>query len=294
MTLASEQTAAPRTSPPTPLACATCGAALHGRYCHDCGERVVEPGEFRLSAFLARATGAVFNLDSRLYNSLRLLLLRPGELTAAYMAGRRRRYLSPLQLFLVANLVFFAVLTLLGGASTFTTELRFHTNQAGYGHIAQDLIARLGPAGSPERAAFEERFNDAVPRFANSMVIVLAPVLAGMLAILLVWRRRPFVQHLVFALHFLTFLLLVLTALPLLLRGLVALLPAALPVLDAEIVLSTVLLVIFGVYLARAIRRAYDVAPAAAGVIGFTVSLLLLPALVVYRMILFFTVWLAV
>ncbi|MEX0891795.1 MAG: DUF3667 domain-containing protein [Gemmatimonadota bacterium] len=131
----------------------TCGTALSARYCHACGERVLTPRDNRLSAFLRDALAGVLDLDSRLWRSFRALVMKPGLLTAEHIRGRRRPYLGSLQVFLLANLAFFAVLTTIGGFNTFTTQLRYHVGQPVYGEVAEHLVARSGTPESPERAA---------------------------------------------------------------------------------------------------------------------------------------------
>ena len=47
--------------------------------------------------------------------TLRLLITRPGEVTRAYNAGKRARFVTPLKLYLFASVVFFLVLSVLPG-----------------------------------------------------------------------------------------------------------------------------------------------------------------------------------
>jgi hypothetical protein len=61
---------------------------------------------------MREATGRYLAFDGKLWKSLFPLLFRPGFLTRAYFAGRRKRYIGPARLFLVSSLVFFAVLRL--------------------------------------------------------------------------------------------------------------------------------------------------------------------------------------
>jgi hypothetical protein len=55
----------------------------------------------------------VFHLDSRVWQTLRLLVTRPGELTREFIAGRHQMYLPPFRLYLVISLFFFALSALL-------------------------------------------------------------------------------------------------------------------------------------------------------------------------------------
>lgn len=94
------QTVHPVPPPTEPLRapCANCGEPLQGRFCHACGQS--RDGMIRrFSNVLSDFLNTVFALDSRLVRSLVPLYFRPGFLTAEYVAGRRIRYVGPVQLF---------------------------------------------------------------------------------------------------------------------------------------------------------------------------------------------------
>jgi hypothetical protein len=89
--------------------CANCGAVAPGAYCPKCGQNTRERlPTFR--QFMREATGRYLSFDGKLWKTLLPLVFRPGFLTRAYFAGRRRRYIGPARLFLVSSLVLFAVL----------------------------------------------------------------------------------------------------------------------------------------------------------------------------------------
>jgi hypothetical protein len=88
--------------------CLNCGAHMRGQYCGHCGQR----GSNRLISLweLVRdAFGDIFELDSRLWQTLVPLLIRPGLLTHDYLQGRRARYMPPFRMYLVLSLLFFLV-----------------------------------------------------------------------------------------------------------------------------------------------------------------------------------------
>ena len=99
---------APAASPASPASprCDNCGAAVSGRYCAACGQRL-EPPVHTLWHFTRAATEDLTHADSRLWRTLGALLLRPGHLTGEFLAGRRARYLPPVRLYLVISVVFF-------------------------------------------------------------------------------------------------------------------------------------------------------------------------------------------
>ncbi len=89
--------------------CRNCGAPAPSAYCPACGQET-QARLPKFTQFLREAAGRYVALDGRLWRTLGALLFRPGFLTREYLAGRRRRYIRPARLFLVASLFLFAVL----------------------------------------------------------------------------------------------------------------------------------------------------------------------------------------
>jgi hypothetical protein len=87
--------------------CANCGALLAGTYCHACGQKRIGPQDRRFGHLVGQFVEALTDLDSRFWRSLRILLFRPGRLSAEYLAGRRARYMGPVTLFVIANVLYF-------------------------------------------------------------------------------------------------------------------------------------------------------------------------------------------
>jgi hypothetical protein len=80
-------------------ACANCGAALAGAYCSKCGQKahLHRSVLHAVEEFLHGIT----HFDSKLWNTLPLLVVRPGKLTRDYVQGKRARYVAPVALFLL-------------------------------------------------------------------------------------------------------------------------------------------------------------------------------------------------
>jgi hypothetical protein len=91
------------TSPPR---CLNCGHVLHGQYCGICGQRS-SSRLISLWGLVSEGLGDLLDVDSRLWRTLRALLLRPGYLTAEYLEGRRARFMPPFRMYLAFSLIFF-------------------------------------------------------------------------------------------------------------------------------------------------------------------------------------------
>ncbi len=96
--------------------CANCGTQLEGRFCSSCGQRE-EPRVPTFMAMLKEATNAMFGLESKLWQSIYFLMLKPGHLTVAYLSGHRQKFTAPFRLFLLFSIVTFAYLSFLGTQS---------------------------------------------------------------------------------------------------------------------------------------------------------------------------------
>jgi hypothetical protein len=99
-------------------ACANCGHAFAGprpRFCPNCGQETnVKPPTLR--EFAQQFGGAYLATEGALWRTLRLLLFKPGELTARYLAGQRKHFVLPLRLYLTISVLVLLVVRLTGSA----------------------------------------------------------------------------------------------------------------------------------------------------------------------------------
>jgi hypothetical protein len=101
-------------------ACADCGTATVGRFCHNCGNPAhVHRTLLHLGEELLHG---VMHFDSRTWRTLPLLLFRPGKLTREWSHGMRARYVSPLAVFLFTVFVMFMLLSYMPRPETTPAE----------------------------------------------------------------------------------------------------------------------------------------------------------------------------
>ena len=85
--------------------CLNCGAALQGKFCHACGQKAAS-GHLGMHDFAHEAAHEFLHLDGKILKTVKMLIIRPGELTREFLAGRRARYISPVRLYLTFSLIF--------------------------------------------------------------------------------------------------------------------------------------------------------------------------------------------
>jgi Protein of unknown function (DUF3667) len=94
-------------------ACLNCGTALIGRHCHACGQKAEVHRTLR--SYGHDLLHGVFHFEGKIWKTLPMLAVKPGELTRRYIHGERAKFVSPLALFLFAVFLMFAVVGGLAG-----------------------------------------------------------------------------------------------------------------------------------------------------------------------------------
>lgn len=120
--------------------CPTCKVAVTTPFCARCGEEPVPPRDLTLRGLAEKVIHALTSIDARAARSAWALLRHPGQLTLARTAGVRKPYVAPFQLFLIANVLFFA-LQWLTGENVFSSSLASHLHQQDWSSLAQSLLA---------------------------------------------------------------------------------------------------------------------------------------------------------
>jgi hypothetical protein len=220
--------------------CLNCQTLLTGPFCSTCGQRAI-PAYPTVSELASDAFNEVSGWDGRFVNTIRTLIRRPGELTREFLVGRRRRYISPVRVYLAASVTYFLVAAAAPNPPSNATvaqvggfRVGVFTPRADTGRPARTAAAaQAAQAGelTPEQRAqaladierappiirpiLRRAFDD--PRgFQRSIItampralFALLPLFAGILA--LFYRGRHYPEHLYFALHLHAFIFVALT-----------------------------------------------------------------------------------
>ena len=216
--------------------CENCGAALTGRYCAQCGQPAIDYHR-SFGTLLADAADAFLNLDERFLKTFGLVLIKPWRLTNEFLAGRRQRYVHPLRLYLLASVAFFFLIRGLydlhpprheqpiifdSDTKKATTaspspapnpfEKKATEEKSGINFrfdsddgrpkspfeswIEKRAKEKLGPTG-----ARGDLFLKALIDNLGPMVLCCIPLFTFVLKLLYIFKRRYYIEHLIFALH---------------------------------------------------------------------------------------------
>lgn len=178
-------------------ACANCNTALVGAHCHECGQKKINPNEFALKRFLARAVGDITDIESnKLVKTFIAMLIRPGVLTVEYLAGRRGNYIGPVKLYLTFSALYFlfawgALAEIRGGATERTSRMPYVVNVARKQNVAPTVIA--------------DKIHSHAEKLSSAFRFFSVLISGTFLAAFYFRTKRYYVEHLVFSLYYYSF-----------------------------------------------------------------------------------------
>ena len=176
-------------------------------FCPSCGEIKPADRPITLAEVSKQFFQAFTSVDGRFIRSVRYLVARPGVLTTAYMQGRHVLYLGPVQLFLAANVLFFAVQSLTG-TNIVSSPLHSHLHVQDWSSVAQGVVDRRLVEKNISLAAYAPLFDQAVIFYGKLLIALMVLPFTFLVYLSAIGQRRSFATHIVFSLHFYTFLLL--------------------------------------------------------------------------------------
>jgi hypothetical protein len=209
-----------------------------GIYCAQCGQKQKSPvRHFRQLA--GEFFNDVLNLDTRLLETLKALLFKPGQLSNEYFADRRTRYVSPIKLYFLLSIVAFFLIQ-----QSFDTAVEAETAQTAVepdkAKTGEDMNLSIGnfngkawdakknpiAVGCLPDAA-NDLMNERLGRLEKTVrnkdwtqllhaglaatpqaLLLLLPFFALLLKLAYLFRKRLYMEHLIVALHNHAFLLL--------------------------------------------------------------------------------------
>lgn len=207
--------------------CPNCDAPLLSiqpppAHCPRCGQatRLHAPTFFE---FIHEFVGHYVALEGALWRTLGNLFFRPGRLTSEYIAGRRRKYVLPLRLYITASFLFFLIVKVFGtGVELEITVAPSELAAPAASGAASDtnrshcltqpdqcnLVERITAKARDLASRPEELQNKFIPDLQRQMLsmapyaaLVMQPLFAGLIQLAYRNRRRPYGEYFLFSLH---------------------------------------------------------------------------------------------
>lgn len=88
--------------------CLNCGHFVPDTYCSHCGQPNTEP-RLTLADIFHDFIHMLTHFDGKFFQTVRILFTRPGYLTRAYLDGKRKQFLPPVQMYVFTSALFFFI-----------------------------------------------------------------------------------------------------------------------------------------------------------------------------------------
>ncbi|MDH3645689.1 MAG: DUF3667 domain-containing protein [Gammaproteobacteria bacterium] len=142
---------------------------MDANFCPQCGQEDVEL-QRPLFELLGEVLRETFDIDGRAARTIWTMFSQPGVLTARFLAGHRKEYMSPVRLYLVVSVLFFLVVAWV---------------------VRQGILFDVGADAAGEIRVLAEDL--------PTLMFIFLPVFALLLKV--AFRQRFYFDHLIHALH---------------------------------------------------------------------------------------------
>lgn len=210
--------------------CLNCNHPLdaHTHYCPSCGQKAL-PDHLTLKYFIHEFLSNYFSFDSKFFNTVKQLIIKPGFLSNEFIAGRRIRYINPIQLFVFTSFLYFLINSFMFLKEDVKKDL-VRINDENNKNIVSDsldiqqldslIIIHDGETSDTIEHSLSGEFvkkgNDfnkldratQNERISNNMsyaVFLLLPVFAFYLGFIFRRKEMHYLQNIIFSLHFHSF-----------------------------------------------------------------------------------------
>ena len=214
--------------------CLNCGERLkdHMNYCPSCGQE-----NHKMTVGLKLLISDFFKdyltFDSKIFRSLKPLIMQPGALTKEYSSGKRALYIPPIRLYIFISFVFFFVSSLsifnddtsvdavenegvdggfLKGIKTGMGSTNYEINIDSLAADSTQSLNTLQKALSRYDKMSASEQEEATAKGISYMMFIFLPVYALLLMLIFFRQKRYYVEHLVFGFHVHSFYFLIFLA----------------------------------------------------------------------------------
>ena len=199
--------------------CKNCGDIVEKNFCPNCGQERKEINASFKEIF-SEFIEDIFNFDSKLFKTLKILFLQPGRLSKLYLQGKRANYITPFRLYLMISILFFILIhfrnIILPEMNTIYQDIRTH----GFVPDSTLAIERFNPTKNDslnnepneklnvqigdhnfEDVLDKKTFLTEVLNGIQRSMFFLIPIAGFILQLLFIRQKRKFIDHFVFILH---------------------------------------------------------------------------------------------
>lgn len=180
-----------------PNPCLNCGESLDGKFCSNCGQQQKD-SDRSLKHLLGDLLNNLFFLDNRFWVSYKYLLFKPGVMTYEFLEGKRRKFMSPITLFLFVNVLYFFVSPLTDYSLSLTDQMQ----QPTHGSLASRMVEQKLAEEEKSLEDYAIIYKQMSDNVSKTIMILNVPIIAFFVYLLAIRKRKYYYDSLIFSIHF--------------------------------------------------------------------------------------------
>jgi hypothetical protein len=189
--------------------CPKCGyEPFNTSYCPQCGQRKLSEKDHKVTVLFNEFLSGWLNFENSFLNTFKAFLIKPHKYVTEYLSGARKKYLSPIKVFILANAFYF----IFPAVDTFKTSLDTQLNRLPYSEYTKGFIDSFIAASGLNYTEFAVEY-DELTQILSKALLVLIPILfsgATWMLNLSLRKKKPFLHHINYNLVLSAFLVFIL------------------------------------------------------------------------------------
>lgn len=189
--------------------CPNCGyEPFTTSYCPKCGQRKLSEKDHRVTVLFNEFISGWLNFENSFLNTLKAFLAKPHSYIVEYLSGARKKYISPIKLFILANAFYF----IFPAVDTFKTTLHTQLNRLPYSEYTEGFIMSFIAASGMSYAEFAPEYNELTQILSKALLVILPLLFSVATWVLNLSERekKPLLYHINYSLVLSAFLVFIL------------------------------------------------------------------------------------
>lgn len=179
--------------------CLNCGTSVKETFCGQCGQRASDNSDRSLGRLLGEFFSNIFFFDNRFFLGVWYLVRFPSRMTVEFLDGKRKKFISPVTLFLFLNLIYFFVSPLTDYSLALYDQVY---SQPYSGEWIKELLNQKLEKDGLDGRAYSITYQNMSDNISKSIMIINVPMIAFFVYLMAFKKRRFYFDSLIFSFHF--------------------------------------------------------------------------------------------
>ena len=166
--------------------CKNCGLGLNGKFCSGCGQKVYNEKDKSISNLIHETFHFLTHFDGKVIYTLKTIYLNPSKLSSDYSNGIRKKYYSPISLYLLIVILYL----LFPLADGMNMKMIYYKSTPIVGEYISNLIENKSISENLSEEMLSAKFDEKSKNTSKFLLILLIPLSVPLLYMLYFKKKR--------------------------------------------------------------------------------------------------------